>query len=118
MQKVTLEQAKLHLRVDGAEEDGLITGLIAAAYGAIEVKIFRRVVEAAEPEPAPQPLSEPEPTTDPEPAPWAGEVTPQINAAALLLITHVYEHRGDTDEAMPQAVLWLLQPYVDYTKGA
>lgn len=117
MKKVTLEQAKLHLRVDGAEEDGLIAGLIAAAYGAIEGKIFRKLVEAAGPEPAPEvPSEDAEPL--PELAPWAGEITPEINAAALLLVGHLYANRGDSDESLPQAVLWLLQPYVDYTRGA
>ena len=102
MLKVTLEQAKLHLRVDGAEEDALITGLIAAAYGAIEGKTFRKVVEE---------LSE---------EPDLKEVLPDgcINSAALLLIAHLYTNRGDTDEELPKAVLWLLEPYVDYARGA
>ena len=102
MPKVTLEKAKSHLRVDGAEEDALITGWIAAAYGAIEGKTFRKVVET---------LSE-------EPDPKEVLADDCINSAALLLIGHLHANRGDTDEELPAAVLWLIEPYVDYTRGA
>ena len=45
MQKIDLARAKLHLRVDGDEEDALIGGWIAAAYLAIEGKIFAKLYE-------------------------------------------------------------------------
>lgn len=102
MEKVSLEQAKLHLRVDDAAEDALITALIAAAYGAIEGKTFRKVVVALSAEPDPREVL----------------VDGVINSAALLLIAHLFANRGDVDEELPKAVLWLLEPYVDYARGA
>jgi uncharacterized phiE125 gp8 family phage protein len=41
---VTLAEAKLHLRVDGADEDALITGLITAARAAAEHETGRALV--------------------------------------------------------------------------
>jgi len=102
MQKVTLEQAKLHLRVDHAEEDMLITGLIAAAYGAIEGKTFCKLVEEFPAEPEAQMVA----------------VDGVINSVALLIIGHLYAFRGEEDKPIPQAALWLLEPYVKYERGA
>lgn len=43
---ITLDQAKLHLRVDHADEDGLITGLITAARLAAEDRLQRTLINS------------------------------------------------------------------------
>ena len=43
MAKIDLAAAKLHLRVDGTDEDALITAWINAAYLGVESRIFRKV---------------------------------------------------------------------------
>ena len=101
MAKITLEEAKLHLRVDTNDEDTLITSWITAAYLAIEGKIFRKVIEAA---PA-------EGSTD-------VEADSAINAATLLILGHLHENRGGQSVEIPQAALWLLQPYWNCAGGA
>ena len=102
MAKITLEKAKLHLRVDGGEEDALISGWLLAAYLAIEGEIFRKVLEEA-------------PTEAGSSDVVADEA---INAAALLIIGHMYANRGDKSTDVPVAALWLIQPYVNYSGGA
>ena len=42
---VTLAAAKAHLRLDGDDEDGLVTGLIAAARGFIETETRRALID-------------------------------------------------------------------------
>ena len=86
---LTLEETKLHLRVDGTEEDTLIGGLIAAATTATGDYIGRTT-----------------PLDDTAPAP--------IKAAALLLVGDLYANR----EAQTERVLYansaferLLNPY-------
>lgn len=101
MPKITLEQAKLHLRVDGPEEDVLISSWILAAYLAIEGKIFRKVVAE---EPAPDSLDV--------------QVDEAINSAVLLILGHLHENRGSESVEMPQAAIWLVTPYINYAGGA
>ena len=82
---VTLADAKLHLRVDGPEEDGLIEGMIAAAsdhLASIGVDMV----------------------TEPLP--------PAVEQAMLIAVGHFYRSRGDDDApAMPAAVDRLAAPY-------
>ena len=82
---VTLATARLHLRVDGSEEDGLIEGMIAAAsdhLASIGVDM----------------------TADPLPA--------AVDHAVLIAVGHLYRCRGDDDApAMPAAVDRLAAPY-------
>lgn len=97
MQKIDLARAKLHLRVDGDEEDALIEGWIAAAYLAIEGKIFAKLYEDE--------ASIPEGVV--------GVVIDEvIHSAAQLIIGHLYAHReavapGAAAE-IPMGADWLL----------
>lgn len=43
--------------------------------------------------------------------PYVAAIPEPIKQAILLTIAHLYEHRGDTDAAMPRAAEWLLDPY-------
>lgn len=106
MQKIDLERAKLHLRVDGDEEDALIGGWIAAAYLAIEGKIFAKLYE------------------DQAGIPEGGVgvvIDEVIHTAAQLIIGHLYASReavapGQAAE-IPMGVDWLLLPYINTAGG-
>lgn len=107
MPKIDLPTAKLHLRVDdGTDEDALIGAWIAAAYLAIEGKIFRRV------------YSDAVPVLD-----LTGILADEaINTAALLILGHLYAHReavadGPKSE-VPMGAEWLLVPYINFDGGA
>ncbi|WJM98786.1 head-tail connector protein [Pseudomonas defluvii] len=87
MTTVTLEEAKLHMRVDHDEEDNYIQGLIAAA----ETHVSNFLGDGL---------------PDPMPAP--------IKAAVLLLVGDLYEHRerqGDRTLTEGTAYSMLLAPY-------
>lgn len=87
MTTVTLEEAKLHMRVDHDEEDGYIMGLVAAA----ETHVANFLGDGL---------------PDPMPAP--------IKAAVLLLVGDLYEHRerqGDRTLTEGTAYSMLLAPY-------
>lgn len=101
MPKITLDEAKLHLRVDITDEDTLIASWIIAAYLAIEGKIFRKVIEA------PAAVGSTDVVAD-----------EAINAAALLILGHLHANRGGDSVEMPMAALWLLTPYINYSGGA
>lgn len=108
MQKIDLARAKLHLKVeeDEGEEDTLILGWIAAAYLAIEGKIFAKLYEDA--------------SGIPENS--AGVVIDEvIHSVAQLIIGHLYANReavapGQAAE-IPMGVDWLLLPYVNTAGG-
>jgi len=106
MQKIDLARAKLHLRVDGDEEDTLIEGWIAGAYLAIEGKIFAKLYE--------------DQASIPEGV--AGVVVDEaINSASQLIIGHLYANReavapGQAAE-IPMGAQWLLQPYINTAGG-
>lgn len=109
MAKVTTAEAKLHLRVDHTEDDALITNLIAVAYQTIEGRIFRKVYAD----------SGAIPTDD-----LTGIATTEsINAAALLIVGHLYANREDvitgaTSMAMPMGSEFLITPYINFAGGA
>ncbi|MCE0943053.1 head-tail connector protein [Pseudomonas asiatica] len=87
MTTVTLEEAKMHLRVDHDEEDGHILGLIAAA----ETHVSNFLGDGL---------------PDPMPAP--------VKAAVLLLVGDLYENRerqGDRTLTEGTAYSMLLAPY-------
>lgn len=87
MTTVTLEEAKLHMRIDHDEEDGYIMGLVAAA----ETHVANFLGDGL---------------PDPMPAP--------IKAAVLLLVGDLYEHRerqGDRTLTEGTAYSMLLAPY-------
>ncbi|EPD35463.1 head-tail connector protein [Delftia acidovorans] len=106
MQRIDLARAKLHLRVDGDEEDTLIEGWIAAAYLAIEGKIFAKLYE--------------DQAEIPEGA--VGVVIDEaIHSAAQLIIGHLYANReavapGQAAE-IPMGADWLLLPYINTAGG-
>ena len=66
---ITLEQAKLHLRVDIDDDDSLITSLIATAQCAIESHLDNPAIVLDSTAPAP------------------------LKSAALLLVGNMYENR-------------------------
>ena len=87
---VTLEEAKAHLRVDTADDDALITGLIEAATDMVESWLSRELYE--------------------------GESTPRaIKVAITMLVAHWYintEAVGTSSlSIVPLSVEALLAPY-------
>lgn len=106
MKKIDLAHAKLHLRVDDTEEDALIEGWIAAAYLAIEGKIFAKLYE--------------DQADIPEGA--VGVVIDEsINAAAQLILGHLYTNREavapSQSAEIPMGADWLLQPFINTAGG-
>lgn len=96
---ISLEEAKLHLRVDSSAEDALITLYIGAARTLIEQHIQRKLVILDRF----STLAENE-----------VEIDDAIKAAALLLIGNLYENREATTEKLNELPLgyWsLIQPY-------
>lgn len=109
MAKIDLAAAKLHLRVDGSDEDTLIAAWIAAAYSNVEGRIFRKVYDTGATIPA-------EDTT-------GIHVNEAINAAVLLIVGHLYANREDvitgaTSAAMPMGSEFLITPYINFAGGA
>lgn len=110
MPKITLAEAKAHLREDAGNtaEDALIGIWLRAAYLAIEGKIFRKVYEAEGEIPAED---------------LTGIATDDdINAAALLIVGHLFATReavvqGQAVE-VPMGAEWLLTPHINYAGGA
>ena len=92
---IDLARVKLHLKVDGDEEDALITGYFAAAKSHVAMHCDRELVEGA---PA---------------GPEQMGFTPDVEQAVLLLVGHWYANReavavGTIATAMPLAVERLL----------
>ena len=90
-----LATVKMHLRVDGDEEDALIVGYIAAAKAHVEQHCDRKLVEADPVEPEEM------------------ELTSDVEQAILLLVGHWYANReavatGTIATAIPLAVERLL----------
>lgn len=109
MAKIDLPTAKMHLRVDGDDEDTLITAWIAAAYLAVEGVIFRKVYDDAE--------------TIPDEDTTGIRTNAAINAAALLIVGHLFANREDvvtqgSPIALPMGSEYLLTPYVNFEGGA
>lgn len=77
---LTLTEVKLHLRVDGVEEDALIELYADAAVEAAEMQINRRIVDAG------VVITEPD---------KAININPAIRAALLLIIGDLYAGRED-----------------------
>lgn len=90
---VTVDEVKVHLRIQHDEEDGYIDSLIAQAQAAAED--YCRVQFS---EPAPEP----------------------VRLAVLLMVSHFYENRDNPDRqvylTMRMAFQNLLYPYRDPTK--
>lgn len=108
MERIDLARAKLHLRIeaDDVEEDVLIEGWIAAAYLAIEGKIFRKLYADAAAIPAGS----------------TGLVIDEvIHASAQLILGHLYVNREAVAPGqaatIPMGAEWLLAPYVDTSGG-
>ncbi|HEN8714179.1 MAG: phage gp6-like head-tail connector protein [Rhizobium sp.] len=90
-----LATVKMHLRVDGEEEDALIVGYVAAAKAHVEQHCDRKLVDADPVEPEEMGL------------------TSDVEQAVLLLVGHWYANReavavGTIATAMPLAVERLL----------
>lgn len=90
-----LARVKLHLRVDGDEEDSIITGYIESAKSHVAMHCDRLLVEADPVEPEQMGM------------------TPDVEQAILLLVGHWYANReavviGTISSAVPLAVERLL----------
>ena len=89
---VSLEEAKVHLRVDGHDEDLLIESLISAARSYCEdemgVQIGTTTVTAGE-------LVQPIPAT--------------LRSAMLIMVGFLYHHRDSDAQEVPGAVSALLR---------
>jgi uncharacterized phage protein (predicted DNA packaging) len=90
-----LDRVKLHLRVDGDEEDAVIEGYVEAAKAHVAMHCDRVLVETAPSGPEQMAL------------------TPDVEQAILLLVGHWYANReavviGGTPSAVPLAVERLL----------
>lgn len=95
---ISLEQAKLHLRIDHTEDDPLITLYIGAAQEQIERHIQRKII------------------TDEEERTSAYDVVNNsaLKAAALLFVGNLYENREATTDKpneLPLGYWSLIQPY-------
>ena len=89
---ITLEEVKLHCRIDGDDEDQLISGYIAASLEACQIHIGRRFDDGL-------------------------EFTPAIKIGCMMYVSQLYEYRatvgdGDTKE-IPLAVGMLWSVYRD-----
>ena len=92
---IDLARVKLHLKLDGDEEDSLVTGYFEAAKAHVAMHCDRILVEA---EPA---------------GPDEMGLTPDVEQAILLLVGHWYANReavviGTISTAVPLAVDRLL----------
>lgn len=108
MAKIGLADAKLHLRVDGSDEETLIAAWIAAAYSNVEGRIFRKVYDTGD--------------TIPEEDTTGIHVNEAINAAVLLIVGHLYANREDvitgaTSTAIPMGSEFLITPYINFAGG-
>lgn len=96
---LTLEQAKLHLRVDHTDDDPYITALCAVAQEYIEGILT----------PAP---------TDVTPAPVAPPVTETQRHAARLLVGHWYASREAASEKALSEAPMAVRMLLDFNKPA
>lgn len=92
---ITLEEAKLFLRVDHSEEDALISGFIEAAQEACENHLGQGLDELG------------------------NEIPKTIRQAAFFLVGHYYSNRtavvvGTIANELPLAVKSLLDPHRDH----
>ncbi|EMW1807088.1 phage gp6-like head-tail connector protein [Escherichia coli] len=91
-EKITLEEAKLHCRIDGNTEDTLIQAYISAALEVCQKHIGRRFDDGL-------------------------EFTPAIKIGCLMYISQLYEYRttlGDTDtKEIPLTISALWSVYRD-----
>lgn len=99
---IDLSIVKVHLRVDGDDDDGLIEGYVAAAISAFETWTNRKLV--AEGQPLPDPVGR------------ALVITQSIRQGALLLVGHWYANResvavGTIATEMPMATKALWSPH-------
>lgn len=94
---IDLARVKSHLKVDGDEEDGIITGYFEAAKSHVAMHCDRELVEG------------------PPVLPEQMGFTPDVEQAVLLLVGHWYANReavviGTISSAVPMAVDTLLWP--------
>ncbi len=90
--EITLEEMKLHCRIDGDEEDQLISGCIAAALEACQIHIGKRFDDGL-------------------------EFTPAIKIGCMMYASQLYEYRttvGDKDtKEIPLTIGMLWSVYRD-----
>lgn len=100
----TLEQAKLHLRVDFDADDTLITSLLAAAVESASNYLGRPI-------PWPRLDSDGEPVLDGDGEPIEEPVPESVNAAIKLELGALYANREPGAPVSSSAFRALLMPY-------
>jgi hypothetical protein len=105
---ITLEVAKMHLRVDGTDEDALITLMSSAAEGSAVAYLNRQVyVDQDALDAAVVALTARD---------NAIVITDDIRAAMLLILGHLHSHREDvivgvSTAALPMGSRYLLEQH-------
>jgi uncharacterized phage protein (predicted DNA packaging) len=99
MEPLTLSEAKIHLRVDGEDEDALISSLITASREVVENYTGYTVDEIVE---------------------QRGNFPESLKSAMKLLIGHLYANRestiiGVSVSELPMASEYLMNPYRNYS---
>lgn len=100
---LTLEEMKLHCRVDGDEDDVLLEAYGEAAMEVVKMQTSRNWYER--------------PDEIPEDDPSGMAENPAIRQAMLLLVGHWYKNReavGDETKELPLGFWALIQPYRIY----
>ena len=87
---VKLDEAKLYLRVDGSDDDSVISALIEAATGLAETRLRRPIV---------------------------GDVPADLRMAVCVIIAYWYENRTATDVELRDRVMrqMAFDRYIDWS---
>lgn len=100
---VKLDEAKLYLRVDGSDDDSVISALIEAATGLAETRLRRPIIGDVENENAV--------------ASSVDEVPADLRMAVCVIIAYWYENRTATDVELRDRVMrqMAFDRYIDWS---
>lgn len=90
MNILTLEEIKLHIRIDGTEEDTVLESMGEVAEQMVITACRRTIDNIYE---------------------TYGEVPVQLRHAMLMLVDYHYNNRGE-DKALPRAAAMLIRPFI------